>query len=71
MENNKDIFIVVLYSVITVMLIILGFLYTISFVGAGITAFVAYYTFQGDKVNVKYAVLKEGFKLRKGAKKIK
>jgi len=71
MENNRDIFIVVLYSVITVMLILLGFLYTISFVGAGITAFVAYTTFQGDKVNVKYAVLKEGFKLRKGAKKIK
>lgn len=70
MENNRrtDLFIFVLYSVITVILILLGFIYTISFLGAGITAFVAYNSFHGETVTIKYARLKKGFKLRKAAK---
>ena len=70
MENNRkeDLFIAVLYSIITIMLIYIGFIYTISYVGACITAFVAYNAFQGDKATAKYAALKEGFKLRKADK---
>lgn len=70
MENNRttEIFIGVLYSVITVMLLLLGFIYIISYLGACITAFVAYSAFQGERVTVKYARLKEGFKIRKDAK---
>ena len=70
MENNRktEIFIIVLYSIITVMLLLLGFIYPISYLGAGITAFVAYTAFQGEKVTIKYARLKEGFKIRKNSK---
>lgn len=70
MEKNReeDLFIVVLYSMITIMLIYIGFIYTISYVGAGISAYVAYTAFHGDKAIAKYAALKEGFKIRKDAK---
>ena len=70
MEKNRkeDLFIVVLYSIITIMLIYIGFIYTLSYVGAGISALVAFTFFQGDKATVKYAALKEGFKIRKDAK---
>lgn len=70
MEKNKkiNIFIGILYSIITVILMLFGFIYTLSFVGAGITAFVAYTAFRDGKINVKFAKLKDGFKIRKNAK---
>ena len=70
MENNIkiNIFMGVLYSLVTVMLVLIGFVYTVSFVGAGISAFIAYTAFRGDKVTIKFAKLKKGFKIRKDAK---
>ena len=64
-DRKSSIFIGVLYTMITVMLILLGFIYTVSFLGAGISAFVAYTAFRGDNVNIKYAKLKDGFRIRK------
>jgi len=53
MDKNKKIkvFIGVLYSIITVMLIFIGDIYTISFLGAALSAFVAYTAFKPDSVN--------------------
>ena len=63
-KNSKKIalFIFVLYSILSKMLIFIEFIYMISFVGVGKSDFVAYTAFQGDKVNVKYVIFKKGFK---------
>lgn len=68
-KNRKmNIIIGVLYSMITIMLLLVGFVYVVSLIGAVISAFVAYTAFRGDNVIVKYAKLKEGFIIRKHAK---
>lgn len=53
MDKNKKIriFIGVLYSMITVMLIFIGDIYTISLLGAVLSAYVAYTAFKRDSVN--------------------
>ncbi len=72
MSTNKkiEIFIGLLYSILTLMLILLGFVYTVSFLGAAISGLMAYIAFRGDNVNNKFAKLKKGFRLRKSAKHI-
>lgn len=61
MEKNKKIkiFIGVLYSTITVMLILIGSAYTISYLGACISAFIAYNAFKNETVNVRSTNLKK------------
>ena len=58
MEKNKriQIFIGILYSMITIMLIFIGYIYTLSFLGAGISAFVAYNAFKSYN---KYTKIKK------------
>ena len=70
MNKNKKLklFIGVLYSLITVMLVLLGYIYKICYLGAAISAFVACNAFQGDKVSIKFAKIKEGAKIRKTAR---
>lgn len=57
----------VIFSILTLWLLLIGTAYKVVIVGAVLSAFTAYTAFQGDKVKSKFAKL--GAKIRKNAKR--